>query len=193
MPRAAQDSLAEGMHLIDFEQLKMENAALREKIEERGDEVARLRRKTHATVQASRPARRPGSAPNHPTAIVGGCTKLGGLVLHQVSHALEACRLPVLGLLPPARAGGTALLARSRRRCLLELHHAHRASLCSCPHAKAYAGACHGGAALASRCCGMQGVGQHLHAALVGQVGAQNTEPHTFQQHCRPKACLGSA
>ncbi len=40
------------MHLIDFEQLKMENVTLREKIEERGDEVARLRRKTNATVQA---------------------------------------------------------------------------------------------------------------------------------------------
>jgi hypothetical protein len=64
--RGAQDSLAEGMHLIDFEQLKMENAALREKIEERGDEVARLRRKTHATVQASRPAGRPGSASRAP-------------------------------------------------------------------------------------------------------------------------------
>ena len=41
------------MHLIDFEQLKMENITLREKIEERGDEVARLRKKTNATVQAS--------------------------------------------------------------------------------------------------------------------------------------------
>ena len=50
--QALQDSLAEGMHLIDFEQLKMENVTLREKIEERGDEVARLRRKTNATVQA---------------------------------------------------------------------------------------------------------------------------------------------
>ena len=47
-----QDSLAEGMHLIDFEQLKMENVTLREKIEECGDEVARLRKKTNATVQA---------------------------------------------------------------------------------------------------------------------------------------------
>ena len=40
------------MHLIDFEQLKMENVTLREKIEERSDEVARLRKKTNATVQA---------------------------------------------------------------------------------------------------------------------------------------------
>lgn len=40
------------MHLIDFEQLKMENVTLREKIEERGDEVTRLRKKTNATVQA---------------------------------------------------------------------------------------------------------------------------------------------
>ena len=41
------------MHLIDFEQLKMENVTLREQIEERGDEVARLRKKTSGTVQAS--------------------------------------------------------------------------------------------------------------------------------------------
>ena len=85
----AQDSLAEGMHLIDFEQLKMENVTLREKIEERGDEVARLRRKTHATVQASERAWRPRSSCSARIGPVPvGCREaailIGGSFMHTV-------------------------------------------------------------------------------------------------------------
>lgn len=46
---------AEGLHLIDFEQLKIENQSLNEKIEERNEELVKLRKKTTVTVQVSRP------------------------------------------------------------------------------------------------------------------------------------------
>ena len=45
------EELAEGLHLIDFEQLKIENQTLNEKIEERNDELHKLRKKTTTTVQ----------------------------------------------------------------------------------------------------------------------------------------------
>lgn len=46
------EQLAEGLHLIDFEQLKIENQTLNEKIEERNEELSRLRRKilTHVVM-----------------------------------------------------------------------------------------------------------------------------------------------
>ncbi|KAF8067334.1 Ccdc96 [Scenedesmus sp. PABB004] len=56
------EQLAEGLHIIDFEQLKIENQSLCEKIEERNEELIRLRRKTTTTVQA-RARRRPPRAP----------------------------------------------------------------------------------------------------------------------------------
>lgn len=40
-----------GLHLIDFEQLKIENQTLGEKIEERNEELLKLRKKTTTTVQ----------------------------------------------------------------------------------------------------------------------------------------------
>lgn len=39
------------LHLIDFEQLKIENQTLNEKIEERNEELLKLRKKTTTTVQ----------------------------------------------------------------------------------------------------------------------------------------------
>ncbi|KAK9802945.1 hypothetical protein WJX72_004456 [[Myrmecia] bisecta] len=45
------EELAEGLHLIDFEQLKIENQSLNEKIEERCEELLKLRKKTTQTVQ----------------------------------------------------------------------------------------------------------------------------------------------
>merc|ERR1712196_486705 len=45
------EQLAEGLHLIDFEQLKIENQTLNEKIEERNEELHRLRKKNTANVQ----------------------------------------------------------------------------------------------------------------------------------------------
>ena len=45
------DELAEGFHLIDFEQLRIENQTLNEKIEERNDDLHKLRKKTTSTVQ----------------------------------------------------------------------------------------------------------------------------------------------
>lgn len=45
------EQLAEGLHLIDFEQLKIENQTLNEKIEERNEELTKLRTKTTDTVQ----------------------------------------------------------------------------------------------------------------------------------------------
>lgn len=47
----AKEQLAEGLHLIDFEQLKIENQTLNEKIEERNEELHKLRKKTTETVQ----------------------------------------------------------------------------------------------------------------------------------------------
>ena len=40
-----------GLHLIDFEQLKIENQTLNEKIEERNEELHKLRKKNTANVQ----------------------------------------------------------------------------------------------------------------------------------------------
>ena len=45
------EELAEGLHLIDFEQLKIENQTYHEKIEERNEELLKLRRKITTNVQ----------------------------------------------------------------------------------------------------------------------------------------------
>jgi Domain of unknown function (DUF4201) len=47
----AREQLADGLHMIDFEQLKIENQTLLEKIEERNEELAKLKRKKTTTVQ----------------------------------------------------------------------------------------------------------------------------------------------
>merc|ERR1711988_1117356 len=47
----SKEVLGEGLHLIDFEQLKIENQTLNEKIEERNEELLELRKKTTTTVQ----------------------------------------------------------------------------------------------------------------------------------------------
>lgn len=46
----SKEQLAEGLHLIDFEQLKIENQSLNEKIEERNEELSKLSRKAMAAV-----------------------------------------------------------------------------------------------------------------------------------------------
>ena len=45
------EELQEGVHLIDFEQLKIENQTLNEKIEERNEEIQKFRKKSTKTVQ----------------------------------------------------------------------------------------------------------------------------------------------
>eukprot|EP00128_Syssomonas_multiformis_P018490 Colp12_sorted_trinity150504_noHs@33246 len=45
------EELADGLHLIDFEQLKIENQTYNEKIEERNEELLKLRKKITNTVQ----------------------------------------------------------------------------------------------------------------------------------------------
>lgn len=45
------EKLADGLHLIDYEQLKIENQTLNEKIEERNEEIHKLRKKIEETVQ----------------------------------------------------------------------------------------------------------------------------------------------
>ena len=45
------EELVDGLHLIDFEQLKIENQSLAEKIVERNEELLKLRKKTTSTVQ----------------------------------------------------------------------------------------------------------------------------------------------
>ncbi|CAM9166684.1 unnamed protein product [Ascophyllum nodosum] len=47
----AKEQLAEGLHVIDFEQLKIENQSVIEKIEERDDELVKLKKKNTASVQ----------------------------------------------------------------------------------------------------------------------------------------------
>jgi len=47
----SREQLAEGLHMIDFEQLKVENQTLYEKIEERTEELTKLNRKKTNTVQ----------------------------------------------------------------------------------------------------------------------------------------------
>ena len=45
------EELADGLHLIDFEQLKIENQTFNEKIEERNEEVTKLKKKITTIVQ----------------------------------------------------------------------------------------------------------------------------------------------
>jgi hypothetical protein len=47
----AKEQLAEGLHMIDFEQLKIENQTLNEKIEERNEEFSKLKKKKLLTIQ----------------------------------------------------------------------------------------------------------------------------------------------
>jgi len=47
----AREQLAEGLHMIDFEQLKIENQTLNEKIDERNEEYNKLKRKKILTIQ----------------------------------------------------------------------------------------------------------------------------------------------
>lgn len=47
----AKEQLAEGLHLIDFEQLKIENQTLNEKIDERNEELHKLRKKKTQNVE----------------------------------------------------------------------------------------------------------------------------------------------
>ena len=46
-----QEQLAEGLHLIDFEKLKIENQSLNEKLEERNEEIFKLQKKNNINVQ----------------------------------------------------------------------------------------------------------------------------------------------
>ena len=45
------EELAEGLHLIDFEQLKIENQTLNERIQERNQDLHKLKKKTTTMVQ----------------------------------------------------------------------------------------------------------------------------------------------
>ena len=47
----AKEELGEGLHMIDFEQLKIENQTYNEKIEERNEELMKLKKKINNTVQ----------------------------------------------------------------------------------------------------------------------------------------------
>ncbi|XP_068930149.1 cilia- and flagella-associated protein 184 [Petaurus breviceps papuanus] len=47
----AQEAMTEGLHLIDFEQLKIENQTFNEKVEERNEEVLKLHYKVTSNVQ----------------------------------------------------------------------------------------------------------------------------------------------
>ncbi|XP_060063539.1 coiled-coil domain-containing protein 96-like [Ylistrum balloti] len=51
MQLKSKEELAENLHLIDFEQLKIENQTYNEKIEERNEELLKLRKKITSTVQ----------------------------------------------------------------------------------------------------------------------------------------------
>lgn len=46
-----EEQLAEGLHLIDFEKLKIENQSLNEKLEERNEEIFKLQKKNNVNVQ----------------------------------------------------------------------------------------------------------------------------------------------
>lgn len=48
---AKKEQLAEGLHVIDFEQLKIENQSLHEKIQERNDNITKLKRKRTLAIQ----------------------------------------------------------------------------------------------------------------------------------------------
>ena len=46
-----QEELADGLHMIDFEQLKISNVDLTEKVEERNEDISKLTRKVRGTVE----------------------------------------------------------------------------------------------------------------------------------------------
>eukprot|EP00727_Mastigamoeba_balamuthi_P007770 m51a1_g3613 hypothetical protein (404) ;mRNA; f:60437-62402 len=48
------DAMRDGLHMIDFEQIKIENQTFTEKIEERNEELSKLRKKIDSTIQARR-------------------------------------------------------------------------------------------------------------------------------------------
>lgn len=72
------EQLAEGLHLIDFEQLKIENQSLTEKIEERNEELLKLRRKITTTVQV------PTACPS-PSILSTSCGR------HSAATCLSSC------------------------------------------------------------------------------------------------------
>ena len=45
------DDYFEGLHIIDFEQLKIENNTLTEKIEDRNEEIHKIKNKINISVQ----------------------------------------------------------------------------------------------------------------------------------------------
>jgi hypothetical protein len=47
---SAREQLADGLHLIDFEQLKIENQSLNERIEDKNEQLLALRKKTTQSV-----------------------------------------------------------------------------------------------------------------------------------------------
>lgn len=51
MELKAKEEFGEGLHMIDFEQLKIENQTYNEKIEERNEELMKLKKKINNTVQ----------------------------------------------------------------------------------------------------------------------------------------------
>lgn len=57
---AHKEEMGEVLHLVDFDQLKIENQQYMEKIEERNNELLRLKLSTSRTVQVRRGARRGG-------------------------------------------------------------------------------------------------------------------------------------
>jgi hypothetical protein len=57
------EELAAGLHLIDFEQLKIENQTYNEKIEERNEDLQKLKRKIESTVQVILPCSSWGNDP----------------------------------------------------------------------------------------------------------------------------------
>lgn len=93
---------AEGLHLVDFEQTRIENAALAAKREARGAEVEKLRGKLVTTVQVGgrRAAGQGGLEGSGAAAKGGGC-----------GRAVSACGVPWRGsgvLAPSLQGGGWA-------------------------------------------------------------------------------------
>jgi hypothetical protein len=130
----AKEQLAEGLHLIDFEQLKMENQTLNEKIEERNEELIKLKRKSTNTVHALTHIKEKlqfMKVNNHDLqgqlALLDQKLASGRDEVAKAKQARDIARAaltPTLGLPKQQEDGGSKLLARDfdvRQREILEL------------------------------------------------------------------------
>ena len=123
------EQLADGLHLIDFEQLKIENQTWNEKIEERHEELHKLRKKTTTTVQVLTHIKEKLQFVQARAGVLKmDLANLEEQVTQQVCcHPLQPCQGCFLDMLLACIESDVFLLFRSFCACV-------RACVCVCVH-----------------------------------------------------------